>query len=171
MAVYFVRRLLLVIPTFLGITVLVFVIIQLPSGDYTTVRIAQIEEEGDLVQLQQIREIRETFHLDAPAVVRYANWMGLRWFVSFQERDKGLLQGNLGLSMKDNMPVNSLVGDRLLLTICITLGSVLLTWIIALPVGIYSAVRQYSVGDYFFTSVAFLGMCTPTFLLRWSSWC
>ena len=97
--------------------------------------------------------------------------MGLRWFVSFQERDKGLLQGNLGLSMKDNMPVNSLVGDRLLLTICITLGSVLLTWIIALPVGIYSAVRQYSVGDYFFTSVAFLGMCTPTFLLRWSSWC
>jgi ABC-type dipeptide/oligopeptide/nickel transport system permease component len=67
--------------------------------------------------------------------------------------------------MKDNMPVNTLVGDRLLLTFCITLGSVLLTWLIALPIGVYSAVKQYSIGDYFFTSVAFLGMCTPTFLL------
>lgn len=159
------RRLLMMIPMLGVISVLVFTIIQLPSGDYTTVRIAQLEEEGDLVQLQQIKEIRESFHLDEPAVVRYVYWMGLRWFVTFDERDTGLLQGNLGLSMKDNMPVNKLVGDRLLLTLCITLGSVLLTWAIALPIGIYSAARQYSIGDYFFTSLAFLGMCTPTFLL------
>jgi len=159
------KRLLLMFPMLAVISVLVFVIIQLPPGDYTTVRIAQLEEEGDLVQLQQIQEIRETFHLDRPVVVRYANWLGLRWFVSLKEQDEGLLQGHLGLSMKDNMPVNRLVGDRLLLTFCITLGSVLLTWLIALPIGIYSAVRQYSIGDYFFTSIAFLGMCTPTFLL------
>ena len=159
------QRLFLMIPMLAVISVMVFVIIQLPSGDYTTVRIAQLEEEGDLVQLQQIYEIRETFHLDEPAIVRYVNWMGLRWFVSFDEQDRGLLQGHLGLSMKDNMPVNTLVGDRLLLTFLITLGATLLTWMIALPIGIYSAVRQYSAGDYFFTSIAFLGMCTPNFLL------
>ncbi len=159
------KRMLLMGPMLAVISVLVFVIIQLPSGDFTTVRIAQLEEEGDQVQLQQIQEIRETFHLDKPAVVRYVHWMGLRWFLSFKEQDKGLLQGHLGLSMKDNMPVNQLVGDRLLLTFCITLGSVLLTWLIALPIGIYSAVKQYSMGDYVFTSLAFLGMCTPTFLL------
>jgi len=159
------KRLLMMLPMLAVISVMVFTIIQLPPGDYTTVRIAQLEEQGDLVQLQEIKEIRETFNLDRPVVYRYASWMGLRWFTSFKEDDKGLLQGHLGLSMKDNMPVNQLVGDRLLLTFCITLGSVLLTWLIALPVGIYSAVKQYSVGDYFFTSIAFLGMCIPTFLL------
>lgn len=159
------QRLVLMVPMLAVISILVFSVIQLPSGDYTTVLIAQLEEQGDQVQLQEIKEIRENFHLDEPVIVRYMQWMGLRWFVSFKEQDKGLLQGHLGLSMKDNMPVNTLIGDRLLLTFCITLGSVLLTWVIALPIGIYSAVKQYSIGDYFFTSLAFLGMCTPTFLL------
>lgn len=162
----FVRtRLVLLVPMLAVISVLVFTIIQLPPDDYTTVRIAQLKAEGDEVELQQIKEIRETFHLNDPVIVRYINWMGLRWFLTFQEKDRGLLQGHLGLSMKDNMPVNTLVGDRLLLTFLITLGSVLLTWMIAFPIGVYSAVKQYSVGDYFFTSLAFLGMCTPTFLL------
>ena len=152
-------------PMLAVISVLVFFIIQLPPGDYTTVRIAQLQEEGDQVQLQQVQEIRTTFHLDEPVLVRYAYWLGLKWFLSFDERDRGLLQGHLGHSMKDNMPVNRLVGDRLLLTFLITLGSVLLTWLIALPIGIYSAVRQYSIGDYFFTGMAFLGMCVPSFLL------
>jgi peptide/nickel transport system permease protein len=159
------KRILLMVPMLAVISVMVFVIIQLPPGDYTTVRIAQLEEQGDQVQIKEIEEIRETFHLDKPVVVRYVNWMGFRWFMSYEGKDQGLLQGHLGLSMKDNMPVNKLVGDRLLLTFLITLGSVMLTWMIALPIGIYSAVKQYSVGDYFFTSVAFLGMCTPTFLL------
>lgn len=159
------KRLLLMAPMLVVISVMVFAIIQLPPGDYTSSLIAQLEEQGDQVKMQEIQEIRETFHLDAPVVMRYVYWMGFRWFVTFNEADKGLLQGHLGLSMKDNMPVNTLVGDRLLLTFCITLGSVLLTWIIAFPVGVYSAVKQYSVGDYFFTSLAFLGMCTPTFLL------
>lgn len=159
------KRLLIMIPMLWIISVMVFTIIQLPAGDYTTVLIAQLEEQGDQVQIQQIQEIRKTFHLDRPIVTRYANWMGLRWFITFREKDRGLLQGHLGLSMKDNMPVNQLVGDRLLLTFLITLGSVLLTWMIAFPIGIYSAVKQYSIGDYFFTSLAFLGMCIPTFLL------
>ncbi len=159
------KRLLMMVPMLWVISLMVFTIIQLPAGDYTTVLIAQLEEQGDRVQIQRIQEIRETFHLDQPVVIRYVNWMGLRWFLTFSEKDRGLLQGHLGLSMKDNKPVNELVGDRLLLTFVMTLGSVLLTWMIAFPVGIYSAVKQYSIGDYFFTSLAFLGMCTPTFLL------
>jgi len=159
------KRMLIMIPMLMVISVIVFSIIQLPPGDYTTVRIAQLEEEGDTVQLQQILEIRETFLLDEPVFVRYVHWLGLSWFTSFAEKDKGLLQGHLGVSMKDNMSVNALIGDRLLFTFCITLGSVLLTWLLALPIGIYSAVRQYTLGDYFFTSLAFLGMCMPTFLL------
>lgn len=159
------KRMLLMVPMLAVISVMVFSIIQLPPGDYTTSLIAQLEEQGDQVKIQEIVEIRETFHLDKPVAMRYVYWMGLRWFMTFKDRDKGLLQGHLGLSMKDNMPVNTLVGDRLLLTFCITLGSVLLTWLIAFPVGVYSAVKQYSIGDYFFTSLAFLGMCTPTFLL------
>ena len=159
------KRVLLMIPMLAVISMLVFTIIQLPPGDYTTVRIAELEEQGDQVQMQEIVEIREAFHLEESVVSRYINWMGFRWFASFKEKDRGLLQGHLGLSMKDNMSVNTLVGDRLLLTFCITLGSVFLTWIIALPIGIYSAVKQYSIGDYFFTSLAFLGMCIPTFLL------
>lgn len=159
------KRVILMVPMMFVISIMVFMIIQLPPGDYTTVRIAQLEEQGDQIQLQQIQAIRETFYLDKPVFIRYVNWMGLRWFFSFKDKDRGLLQGHLGLSMKDNTPVNQLVGDRLLMTFLITLGSVLLTWLIAFPVGIYSAVKQYSVGDYFFTSLAFLGMCTPTFLL------
>lgn len=159
------KRLLLMFPMLLVISVGAFFIIQLPPGDYTTILIAQLQEEGDAVQVQKIEEIRKTFNLDEPMVFRYLDWTGLKWFLTFSEEDRGLLQGHLGRSMKDNRSVNELVGDRLLLTFLITLGSVLLTWAIALPIGIYSAVRQYSIGDYFFTAMAFLGMCVPSFLL------
>lgn len=159
------KRLFSMGPMLAVISVMVFTIIQLPSGDYTTVRIAQLMEEGDQVQLEEIAEIRKTFHLDKSALSRYSRWMGLPWFTSFEEQDRGLLQGNLGRSMKDNKPVTELVGDRLLLTFLLTLGSVLLTWAIALPIGIFTAVKQYSIGDYAFTAMAFLGMCVPSFLL------
>ncbi|MHC4883814.1 MAG: ABC transporter permease [Planctomycetota bacterium] len=159
------KRLLLMLPMLLVISAGAFFIIQLPPGDYTTVRIAQLQEEGDAVQMQKILEIRASFNLDDPWLVQYLDWTGLQWFTTFDNEDKGLLQGVLGRSMKDNRSVNELVGDRLLLTFLITLGSVLLTWAIALPIGIYSAVRQYSIGDYIFTAMAFLGMCIPSFLL------
>ena len=106
------------------------------------------------------------FHLDESVAMRYFRWMGLVWFTSFEEGDQGLLQGHLGRSMQDGQPlVNDLVGDRILLTFLISLGTILLTWVLAVPIGIYSAVRQYSLGDYTLTLIGFLGMCVPSFLL------
>jgi ABC-type dipeptide/oligopeptide/nickel transport system permease component len=96
--------------------------------------------------------------------MQYAHWMGLPWFVSFDPADTGLLQGNLGRSMSSGQPVNLVVGDRLLLTVLISLGTIAFTWVLAIPIGIYSAVRQYSVMDYILTFVGFLGMCVPPFL-------
>jgi hypothetical protein len=89
---------------------------------------------------------------------------GLVWFTTFDERDRGLLQGDLGLSMEHNRSVNQVVGDRLLLTVIVTVATILFTWAVALPAGIYSAVRPYSWGDYTLTFLAFLSMSVPSFL-------
>jgi len=114
---------------------------------------------------EEVEELRELFHLDEPVFMQYLRWTGLYWFVSFRPEDTGLLQGNLGRSMATLQPVNEMVGDRLLLTILISIGTILFTYAMAIPIGIYSAIRQYSVGDYFFTIVGFLGLCIPNFLL------
>ncbi len=168
---YIARRLLIMIPTLLIISVIVFTIIQLPPGDYITSRIMQLQESGDTAAIEEIKNLEQTFHLKypdgrpIPVYVRYVKWMGLGWFVTFDEKDSGLLQGNLGRSMASNRPVNQMVGDRITLTVLISLGTILFTWAVAIPTGIYSAVRQYSVGDYILTFVGFIGMCVPSFLL------
>jgi len=159
------RRFLILVPTLLAISVATFVIIQAPPGNYIEARIAELEMEGDEAALQQIRELREIFHLEEPMAMRYLRWMGIPWFFSFEEEDRGLLQGSLGRSMEDTRLVNEIVGDRLLLTFLISLFTVLFTWAMALPIGVYSAVRQYSFGDYAFTLLGFIGMCIPNFLL------
>ncbi|HUU21012.1 MAG TPA: ABC transporter substrate-binding protein [Phycisphaerae bacterium] len=162
---YIGRRLLIMVPTLLIISVVVFTIIQLPPGDYLTSRIMALQESGDTAQLKKIEEIREVFRLEDPLPVQYARWMGLVWFTTFDAKDAGLLQGNLGRSMENSRPVNQIVGDRILLTVLISLGTILFTWAIAIPVGIFSAVRQYSVWDYVLTFLGFIGMCVPSFLL------
>ncbi|MBI3368214.1 MAG: ABC transporter permease [Burkholderiales bacterium] len=96
---------------------------------------------------------------------QYARWTGLLWFTSFADEDRGLLQGHMGLSMETTRPVNEMVGDRILLTFVISLFTIVLTWVIAIPIGVYSAVRQYSAGDYLATFVGFVGMSVPPFLL------
>lgn len=161
------RRFLLMGPTLIIISVCAFVIIQLPPGDFLTSRIIQLQEAGDDPEIvkQEIESLQEMFHFDEPAWKRYLRWMGVRWFVSFDEADKGLLQGSMGRSMETTKSVNAMVGDRLLLTFLISLGTILFTWIVAIPIGIYSAVRQHSVTDYAITIVGFLGMCIPPFLL------
>jgi ABC-type dipeptide/oligopeptide/nickel transport system permease component len=103
--------------------------------------------------------------LDESWIKRYLTWTGIQWFFTFSSEDRGLLQGYLGRSMETLEPVNAVMGDRATLTIMISLGTVLFTWVVALPIGIYSAVRQYSIGDYVFTLIGFLGMCIPNFLL------
>lgn len=159
------RRLLVMVPMLLIVSVITFVIIQLPPGDFLSSRIMLLQESGDEANLRQIEDLREVFRFDDPAWRQYLRWMGVDWFLTFDATDTGLLQGNLGRSMETLTPINQLVGDRLLLTTAISLGTIALTWMIALPVGIYSAVRQYSKVDYTLTLICFLGMCTPAFLL------
>ncbi|HWA11295.1 MAG TPA: ABC transporter substrate-binding protein [Opitutaceae bacterium] len=159
------RRLLLMIPTMFVVSVIVFALVQLPPGDFADTRIAQLEMQGTSGNDQLAADLRKNFHLDEPIAKQYARWVGLVWFTSFRASDTGLLQGNLGLSMEHEKPVNEVIGDRIGLTVLVSIATVLFTWAIALPTGIYSAVRQYSAGDYALTLLGFLGMSVPSFLL------
>lgn len=168
------RRLLLMIPTLGLISIVTFTIIQMPPGDFVQTRILELQLTGDQAALEEVQRLREAFHLDEPLWKQYARWMGLRWFVTFAEEDRGLLQGDMGRSMETQRSVNDMVGERVLLTFLVSLATLIFTWAIALPIGIYSAVRQYSLGDYALTFLGFIGMCVPNFLLAillmyWSS--
>lgn len=159
------RRLMVMVPTLFIISIITFTIIQLPPGDFLSTRITMLRESGDDANLRTVEDLKDVFHYEQPAWKLYLRWMGFYWFTSFAPADEGLLQGNLGRSMETMTPINEVVGDRLLLTLAISIGTILLTWVIALPIGIYSAVRQYSVSDHVLTVLGFLGMCTPAFLL------
>jgi len=158
------RRLLTLVPTLLIISGIVYTIVQLPPGDFIASKTAELSLSGDPNAAAQLEDIRKNFHLDDPAWRQYVRWMGFAWFVSFDQADTGLLQGNLGRSMETNLPVNEILGDRIVLTFIISVLTILLTWTIALPIGIYSAVRPYTVGDYTLTLVGFFGMSVPPFL-------
>ena len=159
------RRFLIMVPTLLVISIIAFTIIQLPPGNYVDLKILQAELTNNRTAMIEAEQLREIFPLDEPIVTQYLHWLGLPWFLSFKSEDQGLLQGHMGFSMQSRTPVNDVVGDRILLTFLISLGSVLFTWAVALPIGVYSAVRQYSIGDYFFSLLGFIGMCVPGFLL------
>ena len=141
------------IPTLLVISIISFSIIQLPPGDYLTSYIAALEETGETVAAEQVEALRKRYNLDEPIYIQYVKWMG------------GLVRGDLGMSFEWNRPVKQLIGERILLTIIISLVTLLFTWSIAIPIGIYSAVKQYSPGDYIFTFLGFIGLATPNFLL------
>jgi peptide/nickel transport system permease protein len=153
MGSYIIRRILTMIPTLLVISILVFVIIQLPPGDYLESYIAELQSQGEAVDEQKIAFLREEYGLDRPMYEQYFFWV------------TGMLQGDFGYSFEYNLPVSEVVGDRLLLTILISIITILFTWIIAFPIGIYSATHQYSWGDYGLSLLGFLGLATPNFLL------
>jgi peptide/nickel transport system permease protein len=150
---YIIRRILIMIPTLAVISVLVFVIIQLPPGDIITSRLEQLQAEGQEVSEEQIAALRLRYNLNDPLHVQYFKWIG------------GFLVGNMGYSVMYGQSVNNLIWDRLGYTLLITSTATLLTWLIAFPLGVYSALRQYSVMDYATTLAAFLGLATPNFLL------
>jgi peptide/nickel transport system permease protein len=150
---FILRRLLWMIVTLWAISVITFVIIELPPGDYLTSYIAALSETGETVDEAQVAALRARYALDDPAVLRYWKWL---W---------GLVQGDLGMSFEWNRPVVQLIGERILLTTLISIVTLLFSWAIAIPIGIYSAVRQYSVGDYVFTFLGFIGLAVPSFLL------
>src|SRR5690606_29908741 len=124
-----------------------------------------LEETGDSGALAEIEDLKESFHYEDPEHKKYARWLGLWWVFTLDEDDKGRLQGDLGTPIETGRPVSEMVGDRVLLTVLISFFSLLITWILAIPIGVYSAVKQYSFLDYVFTFFGFLGMSVPPFLL------
>ena len=153
MLTYLVRRIALGLLTIWAVSILAFVIIQLPPGDFVSAYIAKLEVQGTAVTQAEANALRAEYGLEQPILVQYAKWI-------FQ-----VVQGNFGQSLDYNRPVGDVIGDRLALTMVVTVAAILFTWAIALPIGIYSAVRQYSVGDYLFTLVGFIGLAVPSFLL------
>ena len=153
MLAYLARRLILAILTVWAVSVLAFVIIQLPPGDYITSYIAQMSASGSFVSQQDADALRHEYGLDRPIWVQYLRWMRM------------VLRGNFGMALEWQRPVSEVIGDRLWMTMVVSVAAIILTWGLALPIGVYSAVRQYSVGDYVATFIGFIGLAVPSFLL------
>ncbi len=162
MAVYVIRRLLAMIPTLLVISFLTFVIIELPPGDYLSNQIEQLKSQGESASVAKMEFLRKEFALDRPFLERYLIWVGL-W--PGPSGFDGLLQGNWGWSFEYNQPVDQVVGPTLLLTVILNAATILFVYVVSFPIGIYSATRQYSWGDYGFTFLGYIGLATPNFLL------
>lgn len=150
---YLVRRILIMIPTLIAISAIVFTIIQLPPGDYLSTMMMELQAQGESANVERIAFLREHYGLDRPPIEQYGRWM------------LGMLQGDLGWSFEYNMPVTQVIGDRMLVSIILAVATVLFTYAVSFPIGIYSATHQYSWGDYVLTLIGFLGLATPSFLL------
>src|SRR5208282_3087934 len=144
---------LIMIPTLIAISVVIFTIINLPEGNYFTTYIAELQESGEPADLAKIHFLEEEYGFDRPLWEQYLYWAG------------GLLQGDLGYSFSYNLPVAKVVGDRLFLTFLVSFTTIVFTYIVAFPIGVYSATHQYSMTDYLLTFLGFLGLATPSFLL------
>lgn len=150
---YIVKRTLYMIPTLILISILVFTLIELPPGDYFESYVAELLASGETVDPQRIEFLREEYGFDQPPWLRYFHWVS------------GMFVGDFGYSFEYQLPVTDVIGDRLFFTIFITFVTIIFTWIVAFPIGIYSATRQYSWGDYGLTFLGLLGLATPNFLL------
>jgi peptide/nickel transport system permease protein len=153
MLAYTARRILIMVPTLLAISLIVFAIIQMPPGDYLETYITELQSQGEAVDPEKIEALRRQYGLDRPLYEQYFVWV------------LGLLQGDMGYSFEHQLPVNDVVGDRLWLSFLVAFSTILFTYAVSFPIGIYSAVRQYSFGDYTFSLLGFLGLATPNFLL------
>ncbi|GAB3437065.1 ABC transporter permease [Flindersiella endophytica] len=151
---YILRRALLMIPTLIVISIVSFAIIQAPPGDYLTTVVAQLSSQGDIVDQNQLAQLKVQYGLGDPFVVQYWKWIsGI------------VLHGDFGWSFLWNRSVSDMLGQRVPLTVTIAVLTLLFTWVVAFPIGLYSAVRQYSIGDYIFTTFGFLGLAIPNFML------
>jgi len=150
---YTVHRLIVMVPTLLAISVLVFVIIQLPPGDYFTTYINELQSQGETVSAEKIAFLKQQYGFDKHPVEQYFIWMF------------GLLQGDFGYSFEHSLPVSDIIGDRILLTFVVSFSTIVFTWVVSFIIGTYSAVYQYSFGDYALSFLGFVGLATPNFLL------
>ncbi len=154
MLAYIVRRVLLMIPTLFLISIISFVAIQLPPGDYLTSYVAQLRTMGENIDEEQIATLRERYGLGEPVYVQYFKWIsGI------------ILRGDWGQSMEWQKPVKELIGERITLTVILSLFSLLVSWFVAIPIGVYSATHQYSILDYVMSVISFVGVGVPGFLL------
>jgi peptide/nickel transport system permease protein len=149
---YILWRVTVMIPTLAIISALVFTIIELPPGDYFESYIADLAAQGEDVDMQEIEELRAEYGFDKPPVIRYFYWVA------------GMLHGDFGYSFEYQLPVSEVVGDRLWLTVLVSFFTIIFTWLIAFPIGIYSATHQYSWGDFGLTFLGLIGIAIPNFL-------
>jgi peptide/nickel transport system permease protein len=153
MAKFVLKRFITMILMLLAISLVVFVILELPPGDFAERYVHDLRQSGAQVSSDQIFTIRHQLGLDRPWPERYWRWL------------TGMItKFDFGWSLTFRMPVTKVLGDRIWFTVILSVVTIGLSYIIAIPLGIYSAMRQYSVGDYFFTVLGYLGMATPAFL-------
>jgi peptide/nickel transport system permease protein len=147
------RRLAGMIPFIFLVSITVFVLIKIPPGDFVSNYAASLAASGETVDDSMLADMRKRYGLDRPLPVQYWRWIS------------GVAQGDFGYSFKWQQPVASLIGERMGLTLVLSLATLLFTWAIALPIGVYSAVRRYTFGDYVVTLLGFVGLAVPSFLL------
>src|SRR5436190_628700 len=150
---YIIWRILMMVPTLAIISALVFTIIELPPGDYFESYVAELQAQGESVNAEQIEQLRKEYGFDKPPIIRYFHWVG------------GMLTGDFGYSFEYRLPVMAVVGDRLWLTVVVSFTTIIFTWLIAFPIGLYSATHQYSWGDYGLTFLGLLGIAIPNFMM------
>ena len=151
---YIVRRILLAIPTLFVVSLISFILIQLPPGSFLDDYAAQLAQQGEQVSNEQLIALKAAYGLDQPSYVQYYKWM------------KGILtKGDFGLSFEWNLPVSRLIWDRMGFTLGLTVSTLIFTWLLAIPIGVYSATHQYSKLDYLFTTFGFFGLGIPGFML------
>lgn len=153
MASYIIRRVFAGIVTIWAASVIAFLVIQLPPGDYVTAYVAQLQSMGTIVSMEEAEALRIQYGLNQPIYVQYFKWMRL------------MLRGDFGMAMEYNLPVAQVIGDRMMMTVVVSVAAVIFIWTLSLPIGIYSAVRQYSILDYIFTFIGFIGVAVPNFML------
>lgn len=154
MVQYIIRRILMAIPTLFAISLVSFILIQLPPGDFLTSYAATLAQQGEGMENTQLVALQEAYGLNQPVYVQYYKWIS-----------RILLRGDFGQSLEWRMPVADLIWDRMGVTLALTVSTLIFTWLLAIPIGIYSATNQYSKLDYFFTAVGFIGLGIPGFMI------
>jgi peptide/nickel transport system permease protein len=151
---YVIKRLIYMIPTLFGMSLIAFMVIQLPPGDYVTSMLATMADSGQNVDPAQLEALRRSYGFDDPIWLQYWKWIS------------GILfRGDFGYSFEWNRPVADLIWERMGSTLAISIASLLFVWAVSLPIGIYSAMRRHSVGDYGFTFLGFIGLAVPNFIM------